>query len=690
MRARLAISIAALICALAAAAPADAATYNVTACAAGGGNGINNSWANFSEGGVSVPYGSGCWPGRGLANDINQNAAASAGDGVRLTAPAGAALSALTVTYQGSWTGGTWGGQIDDSQTVLWCATFSGYPCGVYPPAPGWWGFYGPATIHLTGSWQTLRLDGFCHSIGGCQGDLQTAWRDVAVTVSKTTGPALALTGGSLLSAAPLAGSQTLAWKASDTTGIRRVRLLVDGAVAGEQVESCDYTYVAPCPNASGSFTLDTTKLPDGKHTFTVEARDATDANAATQSGSFEVANAVPAPPRISPPAATNGWLDGAQATTYSPQLDDSAGIAGYAITTDGTTPGTTATLAAAADGSATLSAPAGGWPEGTDTIEARAISSSGVASPATTLAIRVDRTPPSIAAEGYGNPAPAWQPPPVSVRLVARDELSGVGAADDGAPVTGGGYIAYTVDAGPRQTAAGGVASITISEQGQHWLTFQAYDVAGNVSQSRTIYVNVGSPATGTPPGAGFWARTVNPASRFTAARAFGTTCPAAVTLTPSHDTYVDQAEPEQPHGSATTLVVRSGANANARSLLDFSLPPAGGCAVTSATLRLYSTASTSGRTLEVLRAGSAWTDAAATWGTRPGPTGAAATLVTTAGGWQSADVTGEIEDIYAYGDDGLIVRDATEGAEPAAGQSFGSSEAAAAEQPELVVTFG
>jgi hypothetical protein len=680
----------ACVCALVFVGAAHAATYTVTACSAGGGNGTNNSWSEFAAGPVSVPYTSSCWPNRGLANDINQSVPYLAGDGLTLTAPAGTTLTALSATYQAAWDGGTWGGQVDDTHTALWCPSFSGYACGPYPPAPSWWDTYGPASFSLTGSWQTLRLVGWCPAAGGCQGNLQTAWRDVAVTLTKATAPTLSLTGGGLISNASLSGAQALGWSATDPTGIRRVRLYVDGTLTSDQVEPCDYTYVVPCHAQSGDFVLDTTKLSDGQHTLRVEARDATDANAATQSASFTVSNAGPGQARISPPVTTNGWLSAPQATTYSPQLTvDSGGpaIAGYAVTTDGTTPGGTANV----DARGVVAPPPGGWPEGADTIEARAISTSGVASSqVATLVIRVDRTSPSVVVEGYGDPAPAWQPAPVNVRLAAADALSGVGAADDGAPVTAGGYFAYTVDAGPRTTTPGGLATVTLAAQGRHWITFQAYDVAGNVSQSQTVYVNVGNPTAGTPPGSGFWARTDNPNSRFTAAAAFGTNCPAQVTLTPVHDTYVDQSQPDQAYGSAATLVVRSAVDANARSLLDFSLPPAQGCAVTSAVLRLYSTASTGGRTLEAVRAGSPWTDTTVTWTTRPGGTGTPATAVTTANGWQAIDVTSQVADEYGYGDDGLIVRDAAEGAATAAGQSFVSSEGPASEQPQLVLTFG
>ncbi len=406
---------------------------------------------------------------------------------------------------------------------------------------------------------------------------------------------------------------------------------------------------------------------------------------------------ATPGPAQISAPATTNGWVNGAQATAYSPQVTMAenatvppSGIAGYAVTTDGSTPGSAVTDPVGQDSGQTItvSAPPDGWGEGGHTIEARAISAAGVpSSDVATVSFDVDRTAPAANAEGYGNPAPAWQPAPINVRLVATDALSGMGASDDGDPAHGG-YIAYSVDAGPRQAAGGGLTTVTIGAQGQHSITYEAYDVAGNVSASKTVYVNVGTPGAPASFERGFSAHSGATAT-FTAARGFGTNCPAQVTLTPSSDTYVDQSAPQQTHGAASTLLVRSGVRANARALLDFGLPSANGCAVSSAQLRLYSSGGTSGRTLEAFRAGSPWTEASVSWNTRPGPTGPAATTTTTASGWQTFDVTELVQDIYSYGDSGLIVRDRDEDGDPSAGQSFDSTEAGVATRPQLTLSF-
>lgn len=468
----------------------------------------------------------------------------------------------------------------------------------------------------------------------------------------------------------------------------------------GQTCATGSETVPGQAPGQDNTWTGSFGATSPGQYTLILWEQDQA-GNSSSQNTSSPVALAwdtgAPGLAQIAQATGTNGWLDGAEATAYTPQVSmapgaavPASGVAGYAVTTDGTTPGTTITNPTAGGGqTATLAPPGGGWPEGTDTIEARAISGAGVASSSVaTITFKVDRTPPTTNAYGYGNPAPAWQPAPVDVTLQASDALSGMGASDD-ETVTDGGYIAYTLDAGAQQTIAGGLGTVRVASQGQHWISYRAYDVAGNVSQSKTVYVNVGTASQGSAPHDGFWSETASTAN-FSAAGGFGAACPAQATLTPSHDTYVDQAQPSESFGTSSALVVRSSQNANARALLDFSLPAADGCSVTSAELRLYSTAGTAGRTLEAFQAGSPWTDTSVTWNTRPGTTGSGTSTTTTTSGWQTIDVTTQIQDIYSYGDDGLIVRDASEGAPSAAGQSFTSSKGDAAQEPQLVVSFG
>jgi hypothetical protein len=326
--------------------------------------------------------------------------------------------------------------------------------------------------------------------------------------------------------------------------------------------------------------------------------------------------------------------------------------------------------------------------------VRARAISGTGQASTEigeTTL--HVDKLAPTLTSEGQGA-AGDWQPGPVTVRLMATDIAggSGMGAADDGQPVESGGHLAYTLDAGALTKVPGDDALVQITGNGVHTIVFRAYDVAGNVAADRTITVRLGDPSDAPAPlRTGFWASRTNPTTSFAAAPSFGSPCPPATTLAPNRDTYVDQADPAASFGTAKALVVRSGSARNARALLGFALPAIGGCRIESARLRLHASSGTTGRTLQAQRLASSWAAASTTWDTRPGvagPTAAAPSVAT--GGWVELDVTEQVRAIYRHGDDGLQVRDAAESASTAVGQTFDSSEAAAADRPQLLLAFG
>ena len=75
---------------------------------------------------------------------------------------------------------------------------------------------------------------------------------------------------------------------------------------------------------------------------------------------------------------------------------------------------------------------------------------------------------------------------------------------------------------------------------------------------------------------------------------------------VAPAADSYVDQGSPTANNGTSADLFVQSkSGNANKRTLVRFNLPsiPAG-CSLTGATLKLFSTAEITGRTIDVYRA--------------------------------------------------------------------------------------
>jgi hypothetical protein len=163
---------------------------------------------------------------------------------------------------------------------------------------------------------------------------------------------------------------------------------------------------------------------------------------------------------------------------------------------------------------------------------------------------------------------------------------------------------------------------------------------------------------------------------------------CGGARTLVAQADAWVDQRRPAARSGAGPVLRVRSRARSNTRALVRFALAPAPqGCAVESATLRLFAGAATAGRTLRALRLASGWTERRVTWRTRPRTTGAAATA-RSGRRYRAWNVTTHVRAMYRSGSaHGFLIRDAVEGAR--AEQRFHSRERRRT-APRLVIRYG
>lgn len=175
------------------------------------------------------------------------------------------------------------------------------------------------------------------------------------------------------------------------------------------------------------------------------------------------------------------------------------------------------------------------------------------------------------------------------------------------------------------------------------------------------------------------------------------GSSCaaPGAETVAASADAWVNEASPTTNTGAAATMNVLSrSANRNGRMLVTFVLPalPAG-CSVTDARLRLYDRTPVGGRTLLAPRNAAAFAENTVNWTNQPAVTGPAASAITpSAATWMQWDVTAQTAAMYPPGaTTGFQVRDATESASSGGFQQvFDSRTGTAANQPQLVVTFG
>jgi hypothetical protein len=176
-------------------------------------------------------------------------------------------------------------------------------------------------------------------------------------------------------------------------------------------------------------------------------------------------------------PQPSNGWLNAADvAGGYDETIRDAvsppSGIAGFAMTIDGSEPGRTPD-----------SGPEGlvhipELPEGTVAVKARAISNSGIASSRVGSAVLlVDKTAPRLDVSEAPDPD-KWQPRPVTLGINAEDELSGMDS----------GHITYSVDGGPERTVAGRAASVTVGDDGEHTVAYAATDAAGNSSAEHRL----------------------------------------------------------------------------------------------------------------------------------------------------------------------------------------------------------
>jgi hypothetical protein len=130
-----------------------------------------------------------------------------------------------------------------------------------------------------------------CVNSGGVRGALVA--RTLVVNVLDTSPPALTLTDGDLLSGWRR-GRGTVNLSASDNVGIQLDRLLVDGAVREQRPRSCQWGARIPCPNGTGTLSLDTTLLSDGLHTLSVETVDSA-GNASGESRTILLDNTPPA-----------------------------------------------------------------------------------------------------------------------------------------------------------------------------------------------------------------------------------------------------------------------------------------------------------------------------------------------------------------------------------------------------------
>ncbi|MET8312030.1 family 16 glycoside hydrolase [Micromonospora sp. NPDC005173] len=264
-------------------------------------------------------------------------------------------------------------------------------------------------------------------------------------------------------------GAATVTLSATDSgSGVSRVEYSLDGGTYG--------TYSAPV----------TVNQP-GSHTLTYRATDQAGNTSTPQSVSFTVVE--PPAPDTTPPtvtAAVTGQRDGAgayvgTATVTLTAVDTESGVDRVEYSLDG-------------GPYAGYSAPVTVSQSGQHTVSYRATDKAGNTSAAQSVSFTVveppkpDTTPPTASAALTGerddNGAYVGS---ATVTLSATDTESGVDRVE------------YSLDGGPY---AGYSAPVTVSQPGQHTLSYRATDKAGNTSAAQSVsFTVVRPPAPDTTP---------------------------------------------------------------------------------------------------------------------------------------------------------------------------------------------
>ena len=129
------------------------------------------------------------------------------------------------------------------------------------------------------------------------------------VTLSESGTPTLGDVAGPLWGGGEVAGTVPVTFTASDASGIREQAVRSDsGQTVGSAVQSCDFGNVPPCPQQlPGSLSVDTTRVSDGPHTFSLVVTDAAGNTQVATSPTVVVNNGGPPPPAALTATAKGG-----------------------------------------------------------------------------------------------------------------------------------------------------------------------------------------------------------------------------------------------------------------------------------------------------------------------------------------------------------------------------------------------
>ena len=196
-------------------------------------------------------------------------------------------------------------------------------------------------------------------------------------------------------------------------------------------------------------------------------------------------------------------------------------------------------------------------------------------------------------------------------------------------------------------------------------------------------------------PAAGAFTAQTADTGNRVEAATSFCVS-PGPQDLTVANDAWTDQNAAGTAYGTTPVLNVASGANANRRTYLRFTLPSAPKhCELVSAQLRLRAGTPTGGRMIDVFRAdplqNPQWAAGTLNWSNQPiavgTPVGSASLG---SAGIQTWDVTAHTGVLYTGPNNGFVLKDRTEGQNGPFTQAYDEQSTVGGTPAVLRLTWG
>lgn len=290
-------------------AAAHAGTYEVYACAAGGGLWDNRSWTAGSQAPAGVAFDTGC-PKAGDSIGLNLPPGTTSRPGTEAAlvfrAPAGTTIAGFRLNRRLAFDNPPpEGAHAHYATYTLGALTFAG--AGHHPRAAAlaqqrsWYGNPSatagvvtaadfPALAGYRGDATYLSIRVGCAGGGPCKvpagGHVNHRVLGAVVTVADGGAPAATVAASGLLAGGQRHGSDPVTLTASDASGIRRVEILDGGTVVGVLEPECSPRLARPCPNL-GSATVTPTALQPGRRRLLVRVLDA--AGNATARGPFDV-----------------------------------------------------------------------------------------------------------------------------------------------------------------------------------------------------------------------------------------------------------------------------------------------------------------------------------------------------------------------------------------------------------------